>query len=364
MKMRARRGPPTPAELRLRILSGIAFVLISFSLLITVAFLLTAYVYSVTGWQPPPLVAQVINMLLGLCLFMVIIGGISYIFRHRRAAHEREVFGPIMQALEQIARGDFNVRLTDGMSDNALVGPLARSVNDMAAELDHMERMRQVFISDVSHEIQSPLTSIRGFARALQTEQLGSDERRHYLSIIETESMRLSRLSDNLLKLATLDSRQATFEPKGYRLDKQLRRLILASEPQWSAKALELDAALDEVSITADEDLLSQVWTNLIHNAVKFTSAGGTIRAELHEQGDRVVFALSDSGPGIPPADQPHIFERFYKADKSRERSAEGSGLGLSIAQKVVEMHKGTIGFDCPPGGGTTFTVTLPVCGE
>jgi two-component system phosphate regulon sensor histidine kinase PhoR len=347
----------------LRILSGIVFVFISFSLLSTVAFFLTAYVYSVTGWQPPPLVAQIINMLLGLCLFMAIIGGISYVFRHRRAEHEREVFGPIMRALEQIARGDFNVRLTDSMSDNALIGPLARSVNDMAAELDHMERMRQVFISDVSHEIQSPLTSIRGFARALQKEQLSSDERRHYLSIIETESMRLSRLSDNLLKLAALDSRRATFEPKTYRLDKQLRSLILASEPQWSAKMLEMDAVLDELSITADEDLLSQVWTNLIHNAVKFTPAGGTIRAELHKQGDRVVVALSDSGPGIPPADQPHIFERFYKADKSRERSAEGSGLGLAIAQKVVEIHKGTIGFDCPPSGGTTFTVTLPACG-
>src|SRR5437867_1585756 len=113
MRMRARKGSPTPAELRLRILSSIAFVLISFSLLITVAFLLTSYVYGVTGWQPPPLVAQIVNMLLGLCLFMVVIGGISFVFRHRRAEHEREVFGPIMRALEQIARGDFNVRLTD-----------------------------------------------------------------------------------------------------------------------------------------------------------------------------------------------------------------------------------------------------------
>ena len=364
MRKGAHRRPPTPAELRLRILSATAFVLIFFSLLITVAFFLTSYVYGVTGWQPPPLVAQVVNTLLGLFLFILIIGSSSYVFRHRRAEHEREVFGPIVRALEQIARGDFNVRLTDSMSDNALVGPLARSVNDMAAELDHMERMRQVFISDVSHEIQSPLTSIRGFARALQNEQLSSDERRHYLSIIETESMRLSRLSDNLLKLAALDSRQAAFEPKGYRLDKQIRSLILASEPQWSAKMLEMDAALDELSVMADEDLLSQVWTNLIHNAIKFTPVRGTIRAELHKQGDQVVFALSDSGPGILPADRPHIFERFYKADKSRERSAEGSGLGLSIAQKVVEMHKGTLGFDCPPGGGTTFTVTLPACNE
>src|SRR5690349_5648264 len=113
MRRDAHRGPPTPAELRLRIISGIAFVLITFSLLITVAFLLTAYVYSVTGWQPPPLVAQVVNTLLGLILFILIIGGISYVFRHRRAEHEREVFGPIMRALEQIARGDFNVRLTD-----------------------------------------------------------------------------------------------------------------------------------------------------------------------------------------------------------------------------------------------------------
>ena len=362
MRNGVRRGPPTQAELRLRIVSGIAFVIFSFSLLTTLAFVVTSYVYYVSGWQPAPLIAQIINTLLGIVFFMAIIGTSSFIFRKRRAESEREVFGPIMHALEQIARGDFNVQLTDKYKDNLLVGPLAKSVNDMAVELDHMEQMRQVFISDVSHEIQSPLTSIRGFARALQNEQLSADERNHYLGIIETESMRLSRVSDNLLKLASLDSRQATFEPHCYRLDKQIRDLILATEPQWSAKSLELDVALDELSVTADADLLSQVWLNLLHNAIKFTPPSGTIRAELHRQGDQAVFALTDSGPGILPADQPHVFERFYKADKSRERSGEsGSGLGLSIAQKIVAMHKGTISFDCPSTGGTTFTVSLPL---
>lgn len=120
-----------------------------------------------------------------------------------------------------------------------------------------MEQMRQEFISNVSHELQSPLTSICGFAQALQNEQTTVEERHRYLAIIETESTRLSRLTDNLLKLASLEAAHLKVEPTTYRLDKQIRRLILACEPQWTVKAIEMDVALEEVTITADEDLLS-----------------------------------------------------------------------------------------------------------
>jgi two-component system phosphate regulon sensor histidine kinase PhoR len=212
----------------------------------------------------------------------------------------------------------------------------------------------------VSHEIQSPLTSIRGFACALQQDNVSAGDRRHYLEIIETESVRLSKLSTNLLKLASLEGDHAKFEPKPYRLDAQLRSMILACEPQWAGKQLEMVVTLEEAGITADEELLSQVWMNLIHNSIKFTPQGGSIRVELHRRADRLQVSVADTGIGIAPEDQAHIFQRFYKADPSRRRSEEGSGLGLSIAKKVLEMHRGTIGVRSQPGVGATFTVELP----
>jgi signal transduction histidine kinase len=230
----------------------------------------------------------------------------------------------------------------------------------MALQLDQMEKMRQEFISNVSHEIQSPLTSIRGFACALQQNDLSAEDRRHYLDIIEAESMRLSKLSANLLKLASLESDQVRFEPKPYRLDTQIRSLILASEPQWAGKRLEMDVTVDEANIIADEDLLSQVWINLLHNSIKFTPEGGSVRVALQRRADRLEVTIADTGTGIAPEDQPHIFERFYKADPSRRRSEGGSGLGLSIAKKVVELHRGTIAVRSQPGAGAAFTVELP----
>jgi two-component system phosphate regulon sensor histidine kinase PhoR len=262
--------------------------------------------------------------------------------------------------MEKIAKGDFNVRLDKDFRENKLVGELAKSVNNMALELSQMERLRQEFISNISHEIQSPLTSIRGFAQALQNNHLSPEVRAHYLTIIETESMRLSRLADNLLKLAALEAEQPRFEPTPYRLDKQVRNLILACEPQWAGKEIDMDVSLEELTITADEDLLSQVWANLIHNSIKFTPGGGKVCVHLYRQAGKVEFRIADTGIGISEEDQARVFERFYKADKSRQRSKEGSGLGLAIVKKIVEMHKGTIELESRLGAGTTFTVSLP----
>src|SRR5262249_57495858 len=137
--------------------------------------------------------------------------------------------------------------------------------------VDQREKMGREFVSDVSHEIQSPLTSIRGFASALRRPGLGDPDRLHYLDVIEAESLRLSRLSANLLKLATLESAQFQPAPGRYHLDRQIRDLILACETQWTGKHLEMDVELAELEIIADEDLLSQVWVNLIQNSIKFT---------------------------------------------------------------------------------------------
>jgi signal transduction histidine kinase len=349
-----------------RVLKGIAgFIVVSavLTLAFGIAFLFMAQIYLLVGGEPAPLAKQVINSLVGLFLLGIVGTLMSRIFRSSAWAQQMNMFAPLLHAMEQIARGDFSVRVEQPHTHSAddPIRKLFKGVNDMALELKQMEDMRQEFISNVSHEIQSPLTSIRGFARVLQDDALNSDERLHYLTIIEAESMRLSKLSDNLLALASLDAENRPFEPRPYRLDKQIRDIILASEPQWTGKAIELDVSLAEITITADDELLSEVWINLLSNSIKFTPEGGRICVELGQQDGRVVFGISDTGIGISEQDQAHIFERFFKADKSRTRSnGGGSGLGLSIAQKIVEMHQGTIAVKSTLGQGTTFRVLLP----
>lgn len=324
---------------------------------LTAAYFATGFLFDRTGWRPHPLVIQIINTLLGMCLIVAAVLITGILSGRTRSGP----FAPIIEALQRIARGDFSARLAERHSRHGAVGELVQTVNDMAVKLDRMEKMRQEFISDVSHEIQSPLTSIRGFANALQQDNLSAEERRHYLEIIEAESVRLSKLSANLLKLTSLESDQVRFEPTTYRLDAQIRNLILACETQWAGKHLDMDVALAEAAISADEDLLSQVWTNLIHNSIKFTPEGGKVRVELQKRADRLEVSFSDTGIGISLEDQEHIFERFYKADRSRVRSAGGSGLGLAIAKKVVELHQGSIAVRSQPGTGSTFVVDLPV---
>jgi len=333
-------------------------VMAMLSLFWTAAYFITEAIYARLDWQPQPLVRQIITSISGFFLFGLSMSIVGPFIRKR----EKVFWQNLMDAINRIAKGDFQVNLrADWGERNHPFTELVEGLNDMAANLRAMEEMRQEFISNVSHEIGSPLTSIRGFARALKNEHLPHEQRMHYLDIIETECVRLSKLSDNLLRLAMLDSDRYPFHPVSYRLDSQLQSLILYCEPQWMEKEIEMCVTLEKVVITADEDLLSQVWLNLLHNAIKFTPKGGTITIQLQQQGNNAIVTVSDNGPGIAEEDQSRIFERFYKADKSRNRAVGGSGLGLAIADKIVKMHRGKISVRSQLGEGAEFTVQLPL---
>lgn len=347
------------------IMIGWTILMIAFFVAVfTLASFVTAFIYNITNSNPPGWLAQIFNSLLGLFFLAFIAATVSKFAQSKGWAQQRNLLAPIIDAMERIAQGDFSVRVDNvfdrHFQDSGAFTKLVDSVNTMAVELDQMERLRQEFISNVSHEIQSPLTSIRGFAQALQNDQLSPEEKHHYLSIIETESLRLSRITDDLLKLASLESDPVQFEPKPYRLDKQIRNLVLACEPQWRDKSLDLQVALAEIDVTADEDLLSQVWINLIHNSIKFTPPGGRVSIDLQRVGNMVRFSIADTGIGIAEPDQARIFERFFKADKSRTHSNGGSGLGLAITKKIVDLHRGTISVESKTGAGTRFIVCLP----
>ncbi|NOU96276.1 two-component sensor histidine kinase [Paenibacillus sp. LMG 31456] len=335
---------------------GIIVALIGQVACYALAYVVTSWIYTYWNIQLPDLTIQLINVCLGSLFAFGIIMFIGFFSRPR----QMHIFNAILDAMQQISKGNFNISLEKKRGNKGHFDHFVDGINHMAQQLKHLETMRQEFISNVSHEIQSPLTSINGFAQAMQNEKLSEEERQHYLHIIETESKRLSKLSDNLLKLTSLESEHHPFEPKPYRLDVQLRNIILACEPLWLNKSIEMDISLIRANVTADEELMSQVWINLIHNSIKFTPEGGTVSVSMEQLDNQAVVCISDTGIGVAEEDQTRIFERFFKADKSRNRASSGSGLGLSIVKNIVERHNGMIRVESKLGEGTSITVVVP----
>ncbi|MCK9858441.1 HAMP domain-containing sensor histidine kinase [Paenibacillus sp. ATY16] len=290
-----------------------------------------------------------------ILITLLVVGCILILFAARYLVKPLKM---MTAATTRIAKGDFGVQLP--MSHKNELGELADSINKMAHSLSQLETMRRDFVSNVSHEIQSPLTSIGGFAEALRSEDLTEGDRNRYVGIIKQESSRLSRLSENLLKLASLDSEHHPYKPVTYRLDRQLRDVVLSCEPTWLAKRLTVELLMEETVIKADEDQLSQVWINLLANSMKFTPEEGKISFQLSEKNGYAVVRISDTGSGIPEEERDRVFERFYKIDPSRDRSEGGSGLGLSIVKKIIDIHGGTIEIE-DAEQGAVFVVRLPL---
>jgi signal transduction histidine kinase len=261
-------------------------------------------------------------------------------------------------ATRKVAKGDYNIALQTKSKDE--LGVLSKQFQQMTEEISQVEKMRQEFVSNVSHEIQTPLASISGFVSILQNGGLDETEQLRCLNIIRQESMRLSRLSENMLRLAAIDSNHYRFHPSLVRLDRQLRRVVVTAEPQWAAKHLNIHLNLPKTEIRADEDLLGQVWLNIFGNCIKFTPEGGDIFIELQSGNGNIEVVFRDTGIGIAEEDRKRVFERFYMADKSRNREAGGSGLGLAIVKRVVELHNGSVEIDSMLGKGTVVTVLLP----
>ncbi|WEK53206.1 MAG: HAMP domain-containing sensor histidine kinase [Candidatus Cohnella colombiensis] len=262
------------------------------------------------------------------------------------------------KATRRMAKGDFSIHLKTKRQDE--LGQLTISFNQMAHELGMLEKIRRQFVSDVSHEIQSPLTSIKGFTQALKSKKLDEESRLRLLNIIEEESNRLSRLSENLLQLSSLEYEHLQLNLRKFRLDEQIRKVIIYLEPQWSAKGLDIELDLKEIQLTADEDKLIQVWANLIGNSIKFTDYNGSIHIAGKETARGVEIAITDNGQGIAEEEIHNIFKPFYKVDKSREGSTNGNGIGLSIVKRIVDLHHGDIQVESIDQEGTTFTVFLP----
>lgn len=306
------------------------------------------------------IILNIISCFLGIGIYLTIIFII-----YRNGGHLADNYKIIFNAIDRISNGDFSVFIESDeyrhSRHNNMMKKLAEKVNDMAQQLNSMELMRQDFVSNVSHEIQSPLTSIQGFAVLLKNENLLYEDKKAYLEIIELETKRLSKLSDNLLKLSALDSGAKELQIKEYNLGKQLRNTILSLEPQWSKKNIEFVIECPNTNVKADEELMSEVWINILNNGIKFTPCNSKMYVSIKKEAENIEVTIKDSGIGIDKEEQNHIFERFYMVDKSRKREIGGNGLGLSIVKKIVDLHKGSIRIESELNEGAAFIVSLLV---
>ena len=263
-----------------------------------------------------------------------------------------------INASRKLGEGDFSVRVH---SDHGIleVAEMQTSFNHMAEDLEKLEIFRKDFINNFSHEFKTPIVSIRGFAHQLRYEDLPPDKRAEYLEIICKESDRLTHMASRILTLSQYENLSIVTDKTSYDLDEQIRDCILLLEKQWDEKGLELDIDLDEVRCYSNEEMLSQLWVNLLGNAVKFTPSGGTVGVSLRQSGENVTVKVSDTGEGIPEEIRSRIFDKFYQGDTSHK--SEGNGIGLTLVRRIVELCGGSITVEGRTGGGTVFTVVLPI---
>lgn len=260
-------------------------------------------------------------------------------------------------AARQITRADDLSRRVPYASRPDEIGDLARAFNQTLERLERLFRTQQRLLADVSHELRTPLTTIRGNLDLMRRMGEGDPES---LAAIQFEIERMTRLVGDLLLLARADSGGLPLERKRVELDNILfdvYRQVRMLEPPVEFEL----AAVDQVTVLGDPDRLKQLFLNLVDNAVKYTPPAGKVSLSLSKKGEWAFFEVSDTGVGIPPENLPHIFDRFYRVDKSRARAQGGSGLGLSIAKWIAQAHGGTIRVTSQVGKGTTFSVTLPL---
>ncbi|MBQ7943921.1 MAG: HAMP domain-containing histidine kinase [Lachnospiraceae bacterium] len=266
----------------------------------------------------------------------------------------------IREGMEKIVAGDFTVRIPyiKGENSDNEFDSIIKGLNDMTAELAGVETLRTDFISNVSHEIKTPLAVISNYATMLQSGVLKPEQQQEYAKAITEQTKRLSDLITNILKLNRLENQQIYPEKKTYNLSEQICECLLMHEYVWEKKQLEIETDIEEdVLIYQDAELLSLVWNNLFSNAIKFCKEEGRVTVEVKRLEDKVLVSVSDTGCGISQETGRHIFEKFYQGDTSH--ATQGNGLGLALVKRVIDIAEGNISVQSVLGEGTTFTVSL-----
>lgn len=268
-------------------------------------------------------------------------------------------FRDLIKSMDKLASGDFHTRVSVGpvMAKYPPFVEVCESFNKMAQELESTEMLRKDFINNFSHEFKTPIVSIAGFAKLLKRGNLSEPVKQEYINVIEEESLRLSYMATNVLNLTKVENQSILTNVTSFNLSEQIRGCILLLENKWDKKNLDFLLSFGEHTIHANEELLKQVWINLLDNAIKFSPQDQIIEVRIAESPDTVSVSILNTGPEISTEEQKRIFNKFYQADQSH--AAEGNGVGLAIVKRVTELHGGSIQVSSNHDI-TSFTVELP----
>lgn len=272
----------------------------------------------------------------------------------------RSMMQPILQldrAVEKVTAGDYSVKLDTYNKPDDIV-ELLNNFNTMVEQLRNNEYLHKDFSSNISHEFKTPLAIIKGYADLIEEGNLTEEEQRNYAGYISRESKRLSTLTANLLRLSSLDYDGLHGRKERFSLDEQIRQSVLNMEAKWLEKDIEIELDLQELDFTGEDELINQIWSNLLDNAIKFTEEGGKISISAVRDGDYINITIADTGVGMDGETLKHIYEQFYRGDTAKRY--EGTGLGLSLVQRIIQLHNGRILAESKPGEGTCFKITLP----
>lgn len=292
-----------------------------------------------------------------ICLLGVIISFIASYYSAKRIINP---FVEMNHTVQCYSKGDFSQRIPITGRDEA--SQLGRSFNEMAEQLKDLENTRRSFVANVSHELRSPLTSMKGFLEAMVDGTIPPEEHEKYLSLVLSETRRMTVMVNDLLDLARIESGIITVNYDIFDINELVRRTLITFEARISEKNMELDVrfAQEQCFVLADNGQISQVLRNLIDNAIKYSPDNSSITISTYALRKEVYVSIKDTGVGIPAEDVPHVFDRFYKVEKAHTRSPQvGSGLGLAIVKKIIEAHDQSITVKSAKGRGTQFTFTL-----
>jgi signal transduction histidine kinase len=265
----------------------------------------------------------------------------------------------LTSAAKRLGHGDFSQRVQ--IKDKSELGELARTFNSMAGDLERTEKLRRNMVADVAHELRTPLSNVRGYLEALRDGVIKPDKKT--IRSLHEEASLLSRLVDDLQELSLAEAGELKLVRQPEDIGELTRQAVAAVETQEKAKGLSLSVELPDKlpPVNIDSRRIGEVLRNLLENAVAHTSKGSTITVAAKQQDNWVEINVADTGEGIPAKDLPNIFERFYRVDKSRTRATGGSGLGLTIAKRLVEAHGGKIEVQSEVGKGSLFSFTIPI---
>lgn len=261
----------------------------------------------------------------------------------------------LSEAMNSVAHGNFDIKMRTSapFSD---IEKAYRDFNLMTEELAATEILKTDFVSNVSHEIKTPITAIEGYAMLLQGSESLSEEDAEYVEKILVNSQKLSELVGNMLLFSKIDNQAIDTNVETFSLDEQIRQSILLLETKWTEKEIDLDVDLEVVTYEGNRGLMLHVWNNLIGNAIKFTPVRSTVKISLKREGENIIFTVDDEGEGIAPENVGHIFDKFYQCDSSHKQ--EGNGLGLALVKSVIDTVGGEVSTENIEGG-CRFTVIL-----